>query len=108
MNITEIKRANKANGGHWFEPATMRFFNSRVESRVYEGPGGVYFVTSERRERDMPKRYSVRVFDPSTGDIDTVGEFQAFDNLAEVRANARALAAFEIEAKADEAAAGKD
>ena len=93
MNITDIKRANKAAGNHWFEPATMRFFNSKVESQVYEGPGGVYFVTSERRERDMPKRYSVRVFDPSTGDIDTVGEFQAFGNLAEARANARTLAA---------------
>jgi hypothetical protein len=93
MNITDIKRANKANGGHWFEPATMRFFNSKVESRVYEGPGGVYFVTSERRELDMPKRYTVRVFDPSTGDIDTVGDFQEFSALYNARATARALAA---------------
>jgi hypothetical protein len=93
MNITDIKRANKAAGNHWFEPATMRFFNSKVESRIYEGPGGVYFVTSERRERDMPKRYSVRVFDPSTGDIDTVGEFQEFSGLHNARATAHTLAA---------------
>lgn len=51
-NITEIKRANKAAGLHWFEPETLDFFKSRISGEVYEGPGGVYFVTSERYSRD--------------------------------------------------------
>ena len=52
MMIEQIKRAVEAAHGHFFEPATMRFFRSRVHSPVYSsGQSGQasphYFVTSE-------------------------------------------------------------
>lgn len=80
--ITEIKQANRAAGNHYFEPATMRFFDSRVERRVYSGNGGVYFVTSEQfhgSQGTAPRRWTVRQFHPETGDIDTCGEFNVMD-----------------------------
>jgi len=48
MNINEIKKRNADSGRHFFEAGTMAFFSSRVCSEVYEGRGGVFFVTSER------------------------------------------------------------
>ena len=39
----DVKAANREAGRHFFDPATMRFFNSRVHRAVY---GGRYFVTS--------------------------------------------------------------
>ncbi len=93
--ITQIKQRNQEVGHHWFDPGTKRFFNSRVEGRPVEGPGGVYFVSSEQFESSsgsFPRRYSVRKFDPTTGAVDTAGEFQAYGNRAAAREAARALA----------------
>lgn len=83
-NITEIKMANRAIGHHWFEPGTMRFFNSRIETR--EVIGGRYFVTSEQFEdsrgaRPYPRTYTIRAAD-ARGAIDTVGEFEGYPTLA--------------------------
>ncbi len=46
--ISDIKNINAAFGLHFFEPATLRFFRSQIERGVYQGPGGVYFITSEQ------------------------------------------------------------
>lgn len=91
LTIREIKEANANAGHHFFEPATMRFFRSRVLRGVI---GGKYFVTSERREYDTPRCYSVRVAHDN-GHIDTVGEFCGYDTPAQARAAARKLAAQE-------------
>jgi NADPH-dependent ferric siderophore reductase len=96
MTIEQIKAANHRAGRFFFEPATMRFFRSRVGSTVYEGPGGVYFVTSEQfvpsSGRPHPRLYTVRQFDPATGDVDSVGEFNELTKGRAHRA-ARKLAA---------------
>jgi hypothetical protein len=96
MTIDDIKRMNRSAGRYFFGPATMRFFRSRIGSTVYEGPGGVYFVTSEQfvpnSGRPHPRLYTVRQFDPATGDVDSLGEF---NQLTKGRAHriARKLAA---------------
>jgi len=56
MNIEMIKASNLLAGQHFFERATMRFFQSRVFSTVY---GGKYFITSEINPSGE-KRYTVR------------------------------------------------
>lgn len=91
-NMTDIKTANRELGHHFFDADTMRFFRSRVESDVI---GGRYFITSEQYESSTgeraPRRYTVRVA-KNNGDVDTVGEFQAFSTKAEAVAEARRLA----------------
>ena len=78
-DIDYIKCANKTRGYHFFDAATMRFFRSRVSDTVYQGPGGIYFVTSEQfvsSSGDKACRsYTIRQFNPETGDIKTAGEF---------------------------------
>lgn len=77
--IDDIKDANHAHGGHWFEPATLRFFRSRVGTTVYQGPGGIFFVSSEQfRDHNgvpYPRRYTVRQFTPESATVETVGTF---------------------------------
>lgn len=68
--IHELKVLNEKNGGCWFEPATMRFFGTKIESGIICGK---YFITSEQPPRG-PRAYSVRSFDDQ-GDVSTVGEF---------------------------------
>jgi hypothetical protein len=96
-SISEIKAANASIGAHFFEPATMRFFNSKIASRtVY---GGHYFITSERFEGshsgsyDAPRLYTLRAC--YNGAIDTVGDFQQYKTLEEAKAAAKALAKFQ-------------
>lgn len=71
--LEQVKRANKAIGHHWFEPATLRFFSSRVNDPVIEN----MFVSSERFNSKSPRLYTIRKVNDD-GSIDTVGAFQAY------------------------------
>lgn len=83
--IDDIRTANRVRGFHFFSPDSMRFFRTRVGERVYQGPGGVYFVTSEQFVSPGyidPRKYTVRRFNPDTGNVGTVGEFNALSRAA--------------------------
>lgn len=77
--VNAIKEAARLAGSHWFDPDTMRCFGTRVLPTVYQGPGGVYFVTEDDQyRRELPKRFTVRSFDPAESDVGTHGELSAF------------------------------
>ena len=76
--IDRIQQTNRERGFHFFDSSTMRFFRSRVLSQTFEGNNAVYFVTSEQfvgSEYTAPRKYSVRSFNPESGDIRTVQPF---------------------------------
>lgn len=80
VTIDEIKRRNKEVGQHFFDDRTMEFFDSRISTKTF----GNYFVTSECGPSGM-RRYTIRVFDPNNGTVDTFGNFQEFDTLREAQ-----------------------
>lgn len=82
--INDIKTAVRVRGSHWFDPDTMRFFKTRVLEGVYQGSGGIYFVTSERYN-EQPRKFTVRKFTPDGADISTVGEFNEMTRAAAIR-----------------------
>lgn len=75
--INKIQDEMNAAGSHWWDRDTLRYFGCRVSEKVYQGEGGVYFVTSEKSPFGHPRAYSVRQYHPDTKDIDTVGDFNA-------------------------------
>ena len=79
--------------GHWFDADTMRFFNSRISSDLFYSPkkGLIYFISSEKYNYDSPRYYSVRSYEPKTGDIETIGEFQAYGTLGSAKTAAKKL-----------------
>jgi hypothetical protein len=92
--IESIKAANKAAGLFWFEPETLRFFQSRIGARAHQGPGGIYFVTSERftsPRGNGPRLFSVRRFHVD-GSIDTVGKFQGYKTAKQAASAAATFA----------------
>ena len=98
-SIKMIKEANAEAGQCFFEKETIAFFRSVVGQTVYQGPGGVFFTTSEKPPHG-PRRHTVRQFHPSTGVVDTVGDFckstaDAARTLAAECANRGAVAATE-------------
>lgn len=81
IDMTEIERRYAPGPGrHWFDPDTMRFFRSRLPKTGFEGPGGVYFVSSELPAGGSGytvrgrRAYKVRRL-TGPGKIDTVGPF---------------------------------
>lgn len=98
-----IRRASSRAGSHFFDPATMRAFGSRLLDAVYPAAGGgrSYFVTSERDRYpggawDTVRRYTVRVIswrNPSTIGEPTGLDFGAFASRSGAVAAARRLAA---------------
>lgn len=87
MTLAEVKRAHANAGGHFFDPATMRFFKSRVVSaRLHDGG---FFITSEQYD-DEPRHYRVRRFDAADPiDIETVGD--PLGSLDDARALIRSM-----------------
>ena len=84
-SISELKTMHKAAGGHFFDRDSMRCFRSRVVPRIFNGPGGVYFVTSEADSDDSERLFTVRIFDPKEGDVNTFGEFRKWTRGAALR-----------------------
>jgi hypothetical protein len=85
-----IQEHNKSVGLFWFSPDTLRFFKGRVCEDVFQGPGGVYFVSSERREWNTPRLYTVRNYNPG---INTWGTFQGYRTAAQAKGAAKRAAA---------------
>ena len=80
--IKEIKDANKDLGQHWFNKATMSYFNSRIVSGVIMGQ---YFITSEENNYcDEKKKYTARIALPD-GSIDTIGQFYALESIKDAK-----------------------
>jgi hypothetical protein len=76
--INTIQQEMNDSGSHWWDRDTMRSFRCRVGDQVYQGPGGIYFVTSEKGPYDGAKRrYTVRQYMPGRKSVETVGEFCA-------------------------------
>ena len=82
MTVEQIRQANANAGFTFFRPNTLRFFKSRVIDEVFEGAGGIFFVTSEKGPHDA-RAYTVRRFNPVTSDIDTVGVFQGYSRSSQ-------------------------
>lgn len=95
--IADIRRRNKAAGNYFFDRAAMKFFLSRIDRQVYEGPGGIFFVTSEQYEdsygnRPFPRGYTVHEFDPISSDIGDLGDFNKIQDLQTARGLAKKYA----------------
>lgn len=85
--VGDIIAANRASGGYFFAPETMRFFRSRVLAGVI---GGCLFITSERSHRDAPRRYTVRVA-YADGDVESL-DARDLPTASQARARTREYA----------------
>ena len=74
-SMWQIMLENERAGFHFFSPDTMRFFKSRVSKVIYQGDGGIYFITSEQYDYKSPRHFTVRQFNPETKNIETIGKF---------------------------------
>ncbi len=79
--MADVIAANESIGAHWFDRSSMRFFKTKIESRLICGHR---FITSEKGP-DEVRRYTVRDARPD-GTIDTVGDFQGYRTLAAAKA----------------------
>ena len=92
--IADIERANHAAGMHWFSRDNKRFARSRILPTLYKGDRLIWFISSEKSGWDDndPRRFSVRVFDPTDGSVNTAGEFNGFNFVEDARDHAKATA----------------
>jgi hypothetical protein len=86
QSVREFYKQMQPNG-YWFEPATIRFFKTKLPAQAYATNAGLLFITSEVNPCGE-KRYSVRR-QKVTGDIETVGPFHFYPTrqaaLAEIK-----------------------
>lgn len=77
--MSDVKRANREAGNYFFEPQTMSFFASAIETELMEGR---YFITPEKDFTGRKRLYTVREV-LEDGSIKTVGDFQGFPTLGD-------------------------
>lgn len=71
---------DKENGHHFFSEEIMDFWNSTVEAGMYDNDT---FITSEDNFDSSKILYTVRKYNWNTHEVETVGMFQAYDNLGD-------------------------
>lgn len=91
-NIRAMKSAVNESGNRFFTPGAMEFFHTQIETPLIYGS---YFVTSEYMEDPAEKKYTARYFTerfhtvPASAHMrysdENIGEFQAYDSVAEAR-----------------------
>lgn len=86
--MAQVYAANRALGHLWFDPGTMRFWRSQIESGLCAGR---YFISSEQPDDESPRWYTVREA-LEDGSIRSASEYGEFRSLAEARKYVRKLA----------------
>lgn len=98
----EIEDIMRGQSSHFFSPTTKRSFSSRLSGEVANGPGGTWFVTSERPIQSSfgsarPRRvYSVRQFIANYEDGKvrySIGKGDIFSDLNAAKRAAKRMAA---------------
>ena len=91
--MADVKQANKDAGYYFFSRDTMQFFGTRIVSALYKNNT---FITSDYTDFERNNRaYSVRVFHPETGIVDTAkfpdgkSTFNKFSTIESAREFAR-------------------
>lgn len=80
--MSDVKAKNKEIGHFFFDPDTMKFWDSKVESTLYKG---TYFITSEKHATEgKPRQFSIRQV-LRTGEIITVGRGREYSSLESAR-----------------------
>lgn len=87
--IAHIKALNNMANGHFFDRATINFFDSLTHGRVY---ANTFFITSEKFMSEA-RKYTVRCI-MHNGAIRTVSRFEQHGTLAEAQDHARVLESF--------------
>jgi hypothetical protein len=86
--MQEVRAANQKADFHWFDPSTLRFFDSHPGRTLYS-PGS-FFLSSEKGPNGI-RAYSIRQAQPD-GSIETVGEgFQGYATRYEALTAVRRL-----------------
>jgi len=92
MNINtigDLMELNKKLGKHFFDADSMRFFQSRILNTLVVRENRAYFITSEQFVASSgckhDRRYTIRVMDLGTGDVDKIGEFQQYATAREAK-----------------------
>ena len=78
LTLTDIKENHAKAGKKFFSKNNMRFFDSRIESKLYSDNT---FITSEQQSYQHPKLYTIRIALNNGIDIENVGEFQQFESF---------------------------
>ena len=91
FSLRLIRDRNAANGGHWFDADTLRFFRSRLPTGcVGRVDNTAWFVTSEAGPFGRgPRAYTVRRADVVTGHVDTEGTFRGYATRSAAMSAAR-------------------
>ncbi len=69
-------------GGHWFDIATMKFFETKLPGYAYVADDGHYFTTSERNPSGKTA-FTIRRQNKADFKINTVGDFHAYDTATQ-------------------------
>ena len=89
VDAHDIKMIAHNRGSHFFDPASMRFFDSRLAGTGYKLNGDLYFITSEQfhdQSHHGERKYTIRVMRKNSDrGIEDIGGFQKYGDSASAK-----------------------
>ena len=91
LKISDIKKASRATTFDFFNNDSRKYFDTIVLPEIYQGHGGIFFITSEQvyllDGTPSSRGFTVRQFNETDSSIQSIG---LFNELTESQAIARA------------------
>lgn len=86
LTVSDVKRINREAGQFFFSPESMKFFESRIETKGLLIKNR-FFITSEQfissTGQKAPRKFTVRELNRETGGITTVSKFNEISTKKE-------------------------
>ena len=96
--INWVKYWHKVKGGYWFSPSVQSKYGTTFSKPIYHVEDGAYFISCEQPSVYLStglvkesKRYTVQLFDKSSGRIRAVSGFMQFETLQAAKEAAQAM-----------------
>lgn len=86
MQMQDVINKLTEAGNNWFDKQTMRFWDSRIESELFDN---LTFILSELTHDGKERRYTIRQYVPDCNDIKTAGEFLQYETLEDAVSEAK-------------------
>lgn len=87
LPVTQMRAIAETHNRHFFDASAMRFFSSRCGECDSLG----YFITSEQFDQTRPRLYTIRHFDRTTGEVETISQFQEFETRASAKRSLKTI-----------------
>jgi hypothetical protein len=82
ISTTRVRELLNLSGSQYFSKSNVKYFGTILASRLAYTKDNkhFWFVTGEQYATDSIRRFTIRVYNAETHEVETFGDFQGYEN----------------------------